>query len=129
MQKTHLLASRELVGTVVRVETGICAETSLTTVDEMAVDEKGLIHGGFIFGLADLAAMAAVNDPFVVLATSSVKFLKPVVSGEQLIAHARITKTENRKRWVWCDVFNEKDIKVFEGEFFCVSLKMHVLEK
>lgn len=26
---------------------------------------QGLVHGGFIFGAADFAAMSAVNNPFV----------------------------------------------------------------
>jgi acyl-coenzyme A thioesterase PaaI-like protein len=48
----------------------------------MAVDDRGLVHGGFVFGLADHAAMLAVNDPNVVLGAASTRFLKPVRVGE-----------------------------------------------
>ena len=54
----------------------------LLTNRSMAVDETGLVHGGYIFGLADYAAMIAVNHPNVVLGSSEVKFLKPVRAGE-----------------------------------------------
>lgn len=32
----------------------------------MAADEYRLVHGGFIFGLADYAVMLAINEPTVV---------------------------------------------------------------
>jgi acyl-coenzyme A thioesterase PaaI-like protein len=44
----------------------------------MAADQRGLVHGGFTFGLADYAAMVAVNDPNVVLGAAEVRFLAPV---------------------------------------------------
>ena len=83
-QKTHLAVSEDLVGKAERIESGNFARVSLTVDSRMRADEKGLIHGGFTFGLADFAAMVAVNDPFVVLLSSQVQFLKPVVTGESL---------------------------------------------
>ena len=65
------------------------ARVGLTTLPEMAVDAAGLVHGGFVFGLADHAAMLAVNDPYVVLGSAAVRFLRPVRVGERLIAEAR----------------------------------------
>ena len=47
----------------------------------MAADGRGLVHGGFTFGLADFAAMCAVNDPNVVLGAATCKFLAPVQVG------------------------------------------------
>ncbi len=129
IQETHLSISRALVGQVVRSETDRFAEVTLTATREMTADEKGLIHGGFTFGLADYAAMAAVNHPFVVLLSSEVKFLKPVVIGDRLTAQARVTEAEGRKRKVSCEVFNQDREKVLAGEFLCLILGKHVLEK
>lgn len=42
------------------------------------------------FGLADYAAMLAVNEPTVVLGKAEVRFLKPVKVGERLLARTRI---------------------------------------
>ena len=67
---THSIANHELLGTSRKVETGREAEVELTATEAMAVDDKGLIHGGFTYGLADYAAMLAVNHPFVVLGGS-----------------------------------------------------------
>jgi len=129
VQKTHTLISEELVGKVESIETGKYAKVTLAVHSRMKVDEKGLIHGGFTFGLADYAAMVAVNDPFVVLISANVRFLKPVIVGDRLTAQAKITETEGRKKKVWCDVLNQNNEKVFEGEFLCATLHKHVLEE
>ena len=128
-QKTHLAVSEDLVGKAERIESGNFARVSLTVDSRMRADEKGLIHGGFTFGLADFAAMVAVNDPFVVLLSSQVQFLKPVVTGESLTAVAEVLETDGKKRKVRCVVVNQDREKVLEGEFLCLVLNRHVLEK
>ncbi|NJE05869.1 hotdog fold thioesterase [Thermococcus sp. M36] len=126
-QRTHKLTSERLVGRPVKIEAGR-AEVVLTTTDEMAVDEYGLVHGGFTFGLADYAAMLAVNEPTVVLGKAEVKFLRPVKAGEKLMAKAEIKEDMGRKKLVKAEVLNEKGEKVFEGIFHCYVLEKHVLE-
>ncbi len=128
-QITHLSIFRELVGQVEEIRTGKFAQVTLTTKDPMRADEKGLIHGGFTFGLADYAAMTAVNDPFVVLLSSQVTFLKPVAVGNRLTAQARVTEADGKKRKVFCEVVNQDGQKVLEGEFLCLVLNRHILEK
>ncbi|RMD86986.1 MAG: thioesterase, partial [Alphaproteobacteria bacterium] len=53
---THLAISPRLVGVPVSIEDGM-ATARLVTTAEMAADEVGLVHGGFVFGLADYAGM------------------------------------------------------------------------
>jgi acyl-coenzyme A thioesterase PaaI-like protein len=124
--KTHTHARENLLGTPIRIATGETAEVALTAAPEMAVDEKGLIHGGFTFGLADYAAMLAVNHPFVVLGGSECRFLAPVKVGDSMIASARVEKTEGSRISVCVDV-NVGDVKGFTGVFTCFILKDHVL--
>jgi len=66
-QKTHLKINPALWGTPIELKEGF-ASVRLTVSEDMAADEYGLVHGGTIFGLADYAAMLAVNHPNVVLA-------------------------------------------------------------
>ncbi|NJE49230.1 PaaI family thioesterase [Thermococcus sp. 9N3] len=126
-QRTHRLTSERLVGRPLKIEPGK-AEVELLTTEEMAVDEYGLVHGGFTFGLADYAAMLAVNEPTVVLGKAEVKFLRPVKAGERLMAKAEVIEDLGRKKLVKAEVFNEKNEKVFEGTFHCYVLERHVLE-
>ncbi|WP_297475412.1 PaaI family thioesterase [Thermococcus sp.] len=135
-QRTHRLTNERLVGRPVRIEPGK-AEVELLTTEEMAVDEYGLVHGGFTFGSADYAAMLAVNEPTVVLGKAEVRFLKPVKVGEKLTARAKVIEdnggvgdvpSPRRKKLVKAEVLNENGDRVFEGTFHCYVLEKHVLE-
>jgi acyl-coenzyme A thioesterase PaaI-like protein len=99
----------------------------LTTVDSMAADAAGLVHGGFVFGQADYAAMLAVNHPHVVLGAAEVRFLKPVRVGAVLEAEARVTAVEGKKRVVAVAVRREEET-VLEGVCTCFVLPRHVLD-
>lgn len=123
---THLGINKGLCGTPSQISEGK-AVVDLVTTDVMASDDRGLVHGGFIFGLADYAAMLAVNDPNVVLGAAETRFLKPVVVGDFVEARAIITGEKGKKREVMVDVFC-KDEAVFSGTFTCFVLENHVLE-
>ncbi len=123
---THNRIDQSLCGRPVELE----AEQSrveLVTQENMAVDDKGLVHGGFIFGLADHAAMIAVNHPNVVLGAAEVRFLKPVKAGQKVVAVARIQEKSGKKCMVKVDVSRLGE-SVFEGIFTCFILDSHVLE-
>jgi len=126
-QNTHQNINIDLVGRVLESESDHFARVSLVTTQEMVTDEKGLVHGGFTFSLADYAAMAAVDDPNVVLSSAQVQFIRPVKVGDILLALARVEKKEDRKRLVAVDV-RVADKTVFKGEFVCFITEKHVLD-
>ena len=123
--KTHKMINQNLCGTPVELSDGY-AKVEFNADDRMAADQTGLIHGGFIFGLADYAAMLAVNHPNVVLGSADVKFLKPVKLGDKIEAIAKTTLSD--KKNVVEVVVTNKDIVVFKGNFTCFSLEKHVLQ-
>jgi uncharacterized protein (TIGR00369 family) len=125
--RTHLGADRRLCGTVLDLGAG-SAQVALQAVSEMAVDPEGLVHGGFIFGLADYAAMLAVNDPHVVLAAAEARFLKPVRLGDRVLAIAKTIGAKGRQQEVRVEA-TVNSHKVFEGIFTCIVLERHVLER
>lgn len=128
-QNTHLNVSRKLVGSVVSIEEN-SAKVTLDITKEMIVDEYNLTHGGFVFGLADYAAMVAINEPTVVLGKAEVKFIKPVILNEKLTAIATILDNSNGKKiTVSVTVVNGEEQLVFEGSFVCFVLEKHILEK
>jgi uncharacterized protein (TIGR00369 family) len=128
-QKTHVLTSKKLVGSVISIKNDR-ATVTLKITKEMVVDSFNLTHGGFVFGLADYAAMVAINEPTVVLGKAEVKFIKPVIINEELTAKATISERINEKKIVVnVQVFNQKDELVFEGNFVCFVLEKHILEK
>ena len=149
--RTHLELDRRLCGEPLdsAATAAGTARVGLTTVPEMAADAAGLVHGGFVFGLADHAAMLAVNHPNVVLGSAAVRFLRPVAVGERLIAEATVAETAGRRSRVMVDVRRvaaggdtgvggSDDAEsaagetggetVMNGELICFTLDRHVLE-
>jgi len=128
---THLAIDRRLCGEPLEIAEGSAA-VALLTLPEMAADDRGLIHGGFVFGLADYAAMLAVNHPNVVLGSAEVRFLKPVAVGERLVARAGVEESDGRRSRVRVEVRRGEEARceeaVMSGTFLCFTLERHVLE-
>jgi len=125
--RTHRSIRAEWCGAPVELRPGFAA-VELETRPEMAADERGLVHGGFVFGLADYAAMLAVNDPWVVLAKADTRFLKPVVVGEALRAEATLYDQEGPRRFVNVEVRRAGEV-VMSGELLCYTPSEHVLDR
>jgi acyl-coenzyme A thioesterase PaaI-like protein len=123
---THLKIDEGLCGTVIAQAEG-SASVVLETTDVMAADEQGLVHGGFIFGAADYAAMAAVNEPTVVLAGAECRFLAPSRVGDEIIMKANIIENDAKKYKVTVTGYCG-DKEVFSGLFKTVVLPKHVLD-
>jgi len=126
--KTHRRASRALLGRPLLIRDDAEAVVELEAREEMAVDDHGLIHGGFTFGIADYAAMLAVNHPHVVLAAAEVRFLAPVRVGDVMRARAEVVEREGRRREVAVEVSVGSE-KVLAGTLTCYVLRGHVLER
>jgi uncharacterized protein (TIGR00369 family) len=124
--QTHNKTDASLCGTPVKLGEGYSL-VSLLTTQEMGVDDFGLVHGGFVFGLADYAAMIAVNHPNVALGAAEVKFLKPVRVGDTLMAEARVEQQEGKKLNLFVRVVLNGE-NIFEGTFICIIPGKHVLE-
>jgi acyl-coenzyme A thioesterase PaaI-like protein len=123
--ETHLALDRALSGHPAALEPGR-AVVELRTTAAMAADAQGLVHGGFVFGAADHAAMLAVNEPNVVLGAAEVKFSAPVAVGDVVTCTASVTEDRGRKCvvLVTCTVDART---VLTGTFTCFVLDAHVL--
>ncbi len=122
---THLNINTALCGKVTKLDSNY-AEVLLHTTQQMSSDTQGLVHGGFVFGAGDYAAMSAVNDPYVVLGASSSKFLAPVKVGDAVLCKATVMSEKGKKKIVEVKAF-VGDVPVFEGEFTTFVLEQHVL--
>ncbi len=125
-QRTHERIAAHLCGKPVELAEGR-ARVALEITGDMAADARGLAHGGFTFGLADYAAMLAVNEPTVVLAGATLKFLGPVVVGDRVEAEASVERSEGKKRWVKV-VVRRAGQPMLEGEFLAVVPDRHILD-
>ncbi|MDQ3037390.1 MAG: thioesterase family protein [Myxococcota bacterium] len=125
--RTHLGIDRRLSGELVSLGEGT-ATVRFVATGEMAVDERGLVHGGFVFGLADHAAMLAVNDPFVVLGSADTRFLAPVRVGEEVVASATRVEQKGKKHVLEVRA-RVGDRDVLTGTMTAFALDSHVLDR
>jgi acyl-coenzyme A thioesterase PaaI-like protein len=123
--RTHLQIDRRLCGEPVVIEPGRAVIDWQATA-ETAADEYGLVHGGFVFGVADYAAMLAVNEPNVVLVAATSRFLRPVRAGERLRAEAIVGSSEGHRHRAEVTVRRGEEV-VMEGAFDCAVTRRHVL--
>ena len=123
---THAAIDRSLSGEPIELREGF-ARLHLTVSDRMRADERGLAHGGFLFCLADHAAMLAVNQPTVVLGSAQMRFLRPVTVGDELIAEASLIGYDGAKRIVAVDVSRGGEV-IARAEMVCFTPDRHVLE-
>lgn len=124
---THREIDARLCGQVESLTEDRCC-VAMAAIEQMRADASGLIHGGFIFGMADYAAMVVVNHPNVVLGAAETKFLKPVKVGERLLADAHIQEQQGKKIFVAVTVKRGEE-EVFQGLFTCFVPLRHVLDQ
>lgn len=122
---THIELDTSLCGKVIKLQENY-AEVLLHTTQQMRADIQDLIHGGFIFSAADFAAMAVVNDPYVVLGSASSKFIAPVKVGDTVLCKATVMSSKGKQKSVDVQAF-VSDSLVFEGSFTTFVLDNHVL--
>ena len=124
---THPDINPDLCGTVTH-RAGGEATVVLATTPAMVADGRGLVHGGFVFGAADFAAMVAVNDPHVVLGAAETRFTAPVRLGDAVTCVATIDAEKGRKRSVSVVCSVEGQV-VMTGTFTTFVLDRHVLDR
>ena len=124
--RTHLGIDGSLCGELESLEEGR-AVVRLRTLPTMGADAQGLVHGGFVFGAADHAAMLAVNDPNVVLGSADCRFLAPVRVGAEVLISATVEAEKGRKRVVTVEAKVGEQV-VLSGTLTCFVLDRHVLD-
>ncbi len=123
---THAKIKSTLVGTLIELKKSN-AKVLLQTSHEMIVDEFGLIHSGFVFGAAEYAAVAAINEENVVIIGCRSKFFAPAKLGDSIEFEAKSRYEEARKREIKV-IGSINEVKVFEGIFHAVILEKHILK-
>lgn len=104
-----------LVGTPVTTEVGY-SRVELRTNMTMLATGSDFVRGGIVFGLADHAAMLALEEPGAVLEAADTRFLRPVGVDQLIVAeaHARMKIGKRRHAAVTICLGEEK---IFEGDF------------
>lgn len=97
---------------VIKVEEGYCELEGI--ISETSYNNMNIVHGGYIFGLADTAAgIAALSSVFgsdvnIVTVDASINYFKPA-KGEKLIAKAKTIKPGKTISVIEVEIYNDKN--------------------
>lgn len=97
---------------VVKVEEGYCELEGI--ISETSYNNMNIVHGGYIFGLADtaagIAALSSVygNDVNIVTVDANINYFKPA-KGEKLIAKAKTIKPGKTISVIEVEIFNDRN--------------------
>ena len=123
---THAKVKSSLVGTLTELGKST-SKVVLQTTHDMVVDEFGLIHNGFLFGAAEYAAVASINQANVVVIGCRSKFFAPAKLGDIIEFESKGRYEDARKREIKV-LGSINGVKVFEGIFHAVLLENHILK-
>ncbi len=121
--KVRAVMTGEVIGELVHVSLGSEAVSVLEPTADMAFRRTRIVRGHHIFAQANSLAVALVDAEAALTGTASVRFLRPVMAGERLIARATVARRDGRKYHV--DVVSRVSGEdVFTGRFvvFAVGL-------
>lgn len=97
---------------IIKVEEGYCELEGI--ISETSYNNMNIVHGGYIFGLADTAAgIAALSSVFgsdvnIVTVDASINYFKPA-KGEKLIAKAKTIKPGKTISVIEVEIYNDKN--------------------
>ena len=116
------LGQREIVGELVDVELGKSAISVLEVDPEMAFERSGIMRGHYIFAQADSLALAVIDARQVVTGIANLKFKRPALVGEKLVAKAQVIRVKGNKSVVLVETRANGE-EVFRAKFLMFALE------
>lgn len=114
--KEHLEKDKGFIGSnnynVIKVDENYCELEGV--ISESSYNNMNIVHGGYIFGLADTAAgIAALSSVFegnvnIVTVDANINYFKPG-KGERLVAKANVIKPGKTLSVVEVEIYNDNN--------------------
>jgi len=110
------MGSKEIVGELIDITLGEWGISILETTNEMVFERSRVVRGQFIFAQAESLAIALIDAPIVLTGLSNVKFRRPVMVGEKLVAKGEVIRQRGGHYVVLVETKVGAE-KVFRGKF------------
>lgn len=114
------LSQEEIFGELVDLELGKSGISILIAQQEMAFARNGIVRGHHIFAQANSLAVAIIDAEVVLTGEARLRYLKPVVIGDKIIARGKIMSSRKDK-YVVEIITKVNGETVFRGEFVMVT--------
>ncbi|WP_432359400.1 transcription factor FapR [Sporosarcina sp. UB5] len=117
-EEVKSLQSDEVIGEIIDIELDKRAVSIFDVMDEHVFQRNGIARGHHLFAQANSLAVAVLNDDLALTVTSKLHFVKPVKSGDRVIARAIVNKERSTEKRTFVDVISTVENEtVFTGEF------------
>lgn len=121
------LREGELVGQLIDIKLGDYAISMLEVSEEM-VSEFGHVRGQLLFAQANSLALAVIDADVVLTGSARVRFKRPVLQGEKVIAKA-VVKTKKHNSFLVSTYLKVDGEIVFKGHFIMFAQGKRQLEE
>ena len=108
---------KEIVGQLVDLDLGRAGVSVLETTPDMVFEKTRIVRSHFLFAQADSLALAIVDADVAVTGLVYVKYKRPVVAGERLVAKAEVIRLRGRDKYVVQVVTRSGNEQVFRAKF------------
>ncbi len=110
------LGSKEIVGELIDITLGEWGISILETATEMVFERSRVVRGQYIFAQAESLAIALIDAPIVLTGLANVKFRRPILVGEKLVAKGEVIRRRGGHYVVLVETKVGSE-KVFRGKF------------
>lgn len=110
------LRSEDFVGELIDLDLNESGISVMETTDDMTYADSNVVKGYYVFSHASSLAIAIIDANVALIGLANIKFRRPVLKGEKLVAKAKVIrqKTANYVVQVVSKVNGEQ---VFRGKF------------
>lgn len=110
------MGSKEIVGELIDITLGQRGISILETTEEMAFERSRVVRGQYIFAQAESLAIALIDSDVVLTGLANVKFKRPVIMGEKLVAKGEVIRTRRTQHVVLVETRVGTE-NIFRGKF------------
>ena len=117
-EEVKSLQSDEVIGEIIDIELDKRAVSIFDVTDDHVFQRNGIARGHHLFAQANSLAVAVLDDDLALTVKSTLHFLKPVKSGDRVIARAIVDTERSTEKRTYVEVISTVENEtVFTGEF------------
>jgi acyl-coenzyme A thioesterase PaaI-like protein len=110
------LMAEEVIGEIIDLQLDHSAISILDISKEHVFTRNRITRGHHLFAQANSLAVAVIDDELALTASASIRFIRPVMEGERVVAKAKVIDTGKERTKVRVDSFCGDEL-VFSGQF------------
>lgn len=110
------LEAREIVGELIDIQLNQSGISFLEIAESMVLKRNNVARGHYLFAQANSLAVAVINAPVVLTGSARVRYKRPVLLGERVIAKATV-KVQRGSTYLISVYSSVEEDMVFKGQF------------